>query len=258
MCEEQKHPCEKCNGRGQVTFGYTYTRTGVCFKCNGKGYFKTSSQHRAKQREQRKARQEEASDTNWEIFEACEPEVAEFINKNYENNSFLSSLREQARKRGDLSPKQIEAVHKNIDRQKSWEQKCEKPAGYEVDLTAVFEKFAAAQASGLKRPKLRLENFCFSLATGGKNAGAIYVKDGPQYEDTYLGKIFNDGVFFKSRECTNEQVEELQAISKNVLEAAVAYGRKTGNCSCCGRLLTNKESIELGIGPICLSKWGMQ
>ena len=32
---------------------------------------------------------------------------------------------------------------------------------------------------------------------------------------------------------------------------------KTGNCSCCGRHLENKESVELGIGPICRSKWGL-
>lgn len=33
-------------------------------------------------------------------------------------------------------------------------------------------------------------------------------------------------------------------------------GRRTGTCSCCGRLLTNPESVELGIGPICREQWG--
>jgi len=39
------------------------------------------------------------------------------------------------------------------------------------------------------------------------------------------------------------------------LAAAIAYGRETG--SCCGRELTNKVSIDLGIGPICREKWGL-
>lgn len=39
-------------------------------------------------------------------------------------------------------------------------------------------------------------------------------------------------------------------------EAATAYGKATGQCSCCGRELTNEESIARAIGPICLSKWG--
>jgi hypothetical protein len=39
------------------------------------------------------------------------------------------------------------------------------------------------------------------------------------------------------------------------LEDAQAFGKLYGWCCCCGRRLTNEESIELGIGPICRSKW---
>lgn len=35
------------------------------------------------------------------------------------------------------------------------------------------------------------------------------------------------------------------------VEEAAAYGRRTGRCMCCGRTLTNPESIAAGIGPIC-------
>lgn len=41
--------------------------------------------------------------------------------------------------------------------------------------------------------------------------------------------------------------------------AATAYGLQTGVCSCCsccGRELTNKLSVELGIGPVCREKFG--
>lgn len=39
------------------------------------------------------------------------------------------------------------------------------------------------------------------------------------------------------------------------VEEASAYGHLTGRCGCCGRLLTNEESIERGIGPICFEKY---
>ena len=34
-------------------------------------------------------------------------------------------------------------------------------------------------------------------------------------------------------------------------EIAAAFGRRTGRCMMCGRTLTNPESIDAGIGPIC-------
>lgn len=39
------------------------------------------------------------------------------------------------------------------------------------------------------------------------------------------------------------------------LDEAKAYGKVTGTCCNCGRLLTNEESIEAGIGPICAGKF---
>jgi len=39
------------------------------------------------------------------------------------------------------------------------------------------------------------------------------------------------------------------------LDQAKEYGKVTGTCCNCGRLLTNEDSIEAGIGPICASKF---
>ncbi len=39
------------------------------------------------------------------------------------------------------------------------------------------------------------------------------------------------------------------------LEKAMAYGRKTGICMMCSKRLTNAESVERGIGPICAGKF---
>lgn len=42
---------------------------------------------------------------------------------------------------------------------------------------------------------------------------------------------------------------------KMTLEEAKEYGLQTGVCVCCGRTLTDPESVERGIGPICLTKY---
>jgi hypothetical protein len=40
-------------------------------------------------------------------------------------------------------------------------------------------------------------------------------------------------------------------------EMGLSFARESGRCCVCGRLLTTPDSIEKGIGPVCLRKWGM-
>lgn len=42
---------------------------------------------------------------------------------------------------------------------------------------------------------------------------------------------------------------------KMTIEQAMAHGSLYGQCAACGRLLSNDESIELGIGPVCRDKY---
>lgn len=84
--------------------------------------------------------------------------------------------------------------------------------------------------------------------TEGKWAGYIFVKLGlggphgePRWEriplrnvQTILNKIEKDGP----------------------KEAMLRYGKELGHCGHCGRTLTNPESIEAGIGPVCRGKMG--
>jgi hypothetical protein len=124
-----------------------------------------------------------------------------------------------------------------------------------LNLEGITAAFAKAKQNGIKRPKVRLlagaHTYEFSRAPdNGKNAGAIYVTS---YGD-YLGKIV-EGKFIPVSVCSREQVSEVLIGSSDPLAAAVAYGRRYDICSCCGRPLSNAESIELGIGPICRSKF---
>ena len=100
---------------------------------------------------------------------------------------------------------------------------------------------------------LRFLGAAVSFVPKGPNAGCLYVKDGSQY----LGKVTLAGEFRAAYGIQAEPViEALLAAQEDPEAAAIAYGRETGSCSCCGRELTNQQSIDLGIGPICLDRLG--
>ena len=124
-----------------------------------------------------------------------------------------------------------------------------------VDLSRIREMFEVAVSNGHQKPVYRAEGLKISLAPAtGRNAGALYVV--VIDDDAYQGKV--EGVTFKAvREAASSTVDALHRIAANPMEAAVRYGQKTGKCSCCGRKLTNKVSIEMGIGPICAETWGL-
>lgn len=48
----------------------------------------------------------------------------------------------------------------------------------------------------------------------------------------------------------------LSASSVMTLEDAQAFGRKFGICVRCGAVLTDDVSVEQGLGPVCIKKWG--
>jgi hypothetical protein len=48
----------------------------------------------------------------------------------------------------------------------------------------------------------------------------------------------------------------LRKIAENPYEASVLFGHKIGRCGICGKTLTDPESIEAGIGPVCAKKVG--
>lgn len=51
-------------------------------------------------------------------------------------------------------------------------------------------------------------------------------------------------------------MRNLRPEHKMTIEQAKEFGALYGTCCVCGRTLTNEESIEAGIGPICAGKEG--
>lgn len=175
------------------------------------------------------------------------PEI-KWIIAHASTNDFAFSLDKQLLRTGTLSEKQVAAVTGILSRQSA-----ATAVAVEVGSVAKMqEAFASAIESGLKRPKMRLSGFVLKLAPAtGRNKGAIYVTS----SDEYLGKIA-DGVFTPARDCDAAKQAEIVALCADPLAAAVAYGQQTGQCACCGRELTDPESISRGIGPICQERYG--
>ena len=48
----------------------------------------------------------------------------------------------------------------------------------------------------------------------------------------------------------------LDKIAVDPQAASVRYGHEIGACGVCGRTLTDSDSRERGIGPICAAKMG--
>lgn len=167
-------------------------------------------------------------------------------------SDFAASLLHQFDRNGRLSERQYDAAERMLAKVKANEERRAAPK-VEVDVSRIEMLLLTAKMSKLKHPKFRAEGLTFSLAgANSRNAGAVYVKSG----DEYVGKVMG-GRFHPVAATPEGTAEAIVRVAQDPRSAAVAYGRLTGNCACCGRELTDPKSVELGIGPICLSNWGL-
>jgi hypothetical protein len=164
-----------------------------------------------------------------------------------------------------MSESQVSWVYKIAEdvRQLRDEPKETKRQVRSTDASNVLASLAEARAKGIKKPILRFQRangveIQLKYMSVGKNAGGAWVT----MNNDLIGKIDDSGVFtFTGRPYTNQLIDEVFDVigsAHNDLEGALrSYGKMTSRCGCCGIPLTNKKSIELGIGPICLDKYGL-
>lgn len=277
--------CKACKGTGRFR-SYTGRDVGECFRCHGKGgkQFLTDAATRAHQTELRQARKAKAEDAYREEFKA---EIAWLDRtatrlatnrKTFEPSSFetfVLSLKEGLAKYGTLTDNQIEAIRKcmarDAERQATYQAEREQraQAAPAVDASPILAAFEHARANLItnaptendvgvlitRNPRLTLaagdppRAFVFSPAK--KDPSIVYVREG----ETYLGKI-SEGRFQRVRECSDVTEALVCEAAANPAEAAKAYGLHYSHCGICGRMLTNQESRERGIGPYCAARFG--
>jgi hypothetical protein len=261
-----REPCTKCHGTGFIA-AYAFREAGKCYQCDGAGFKEFKQPKEVRERNRTKAREskERRAQAAFDAFEAEHPIIAAWWTGS--TFPFAVLLREACMKYGKLTEgadgnggqlaAAYKCAHKFNEAKKARE--VQTAAAPTIDISGLERAFVTAQKNGLQRVKLRLLGNDIPLLfqpanehAKPENRGAVYVKNAESGE--YLGKI-KDGKFVKSRACSQEEYEAVIEACKAPEEAAVAFGRLTGNCSCCGRTLSNKLSVELGIGPICRGKF---
>lgn len=173
-------------------------------------------------------------------------------------NSFAESLLDQHAQGRAWSDKQIEAVKRmlaKVEANRKEKQAKADANAVAVDLSPIMAMFEHASGKGYKRPTYRAMDLVISKAPDtGRNAGSLYIKAD---DGEYQGKI-TGGKYYAAREVDAQYITKaLQAIAKDPRGEAIKYGQRTGKCSACNRPLTNHDSIDQGIGPICADKMGL-
>jgi hypothetical protein len=162
-------------------------------------------------------------------------------------SSFAVSLATQYRTRGSLSPKQIDSAKSMKAKMDARQPKTPGEDGKDtgIDLSAIPSGYYAVPG-GDTRLKVRIAHG----KPGSKWEGWTFVSDGAAY-----GQRRNYGAQKPGSQYKGDIGEALQKILADPFEAQKAYGRLTGTCGACHRLLEDEDSISKGIGPICEMKW---
>lgn len=247
-------PCKRCGGTGRFTF---YSgMAGTCFLCKGEGkqYFKNSAEDRAQAREKAQARKDAEQARNAEEFAQAYPEAWGWMLANPQFE-FASAMADAVRKYGSLTDRQMAAVEKCVESSKARlaareaERVARVTSAPVVDTERLEKAFSTARSAGLLRPKITMGGMVVKPAA--RHEGVLYVTEHGQY----LGKVMG-GRFLKVRDCGDEQAAKVAALINDPKAAAEAYGKETGVCCICSRTLTDPNSIERGIGPICADRFG--
>lgn len=196
-----------------------------------------------------------ARDETFALWARSNPEMAQWLDdKAAAGNTFAASVRGGICRFGQPTPKQAAAVLRAMgeDRQRAAGAL---PAAQQVATAdTIRAALARAAESGLKRPRLRCGAVHFDWAgEKSRNPGCIYVV--LSAAELYLGKITPAGELLPSREARQEHIDTVMQIAADPLTAAVEHGRLTGACACCGRPLSDAESVARGIGPVCARRF---
>jgi len=180
-------------------------------------------------------------------------------------NNFFKSLLSQYSQRHYLSVNQYkplerryyESLAASAESEVIAESGKSKPTQPNNRWQPIFTKFDAAISNGVKNPRIRLGDYKFKLITepSNRNVGYVYI-----YHDDnagYVGKLSAVGQFYAYDYQSQQLAPKLLKLIDNIDAELTAYGHRTGACSCCGRTLTAKASIDLGIGPVCAENFGL-
>src|SRR5262245_90304 len=113
------------------------------------------------------------------------------------------------------------------------------------------------------RVELADDNF-FSYFKGQLIVGYLQGSDNVN-DYRWIGRVDDKGELhlfskvraFESPERIARFRRAFEILNAGVEQAGQTYARQSGNCWRCGRLLTNPERLDTGIGPVCAKRFGV-
>jgi len=165
-----------------------------------------------------------------------------YLQEHLSGNTFACDLVNKKK----LSDKQIAWIHylatENLQESLSKEK-------IEGEFLFLVEKMYSAVKGKVRNLKLRLPGVTLSTVSRGHNVGCVYIFE----NDIYAGKITDRGIL--QAKVSEDTRNILLDANDNLLQLAKIYGHETGNCSVCGRTLSDPLSVQMGIGPICAERF---
>lgn len=166
-------------------------------------------------------------------------DAKEYLQKCMTHSTFAMDLVSKNK----LSEKQIAWIH-YLATQSKIDSETPAENGEYYDL--VTKMYTAG--SHRSKFQVRLPGVTISTVNRGANVGCLYVFE----NNNYVGKITHQGVLIGN---VSEDVKNiLEDANENLLRLAKIYGHETGNCSLCGRTLSDPLSVQMGIGPVCAKR----
>lgn len=201
-------------------------------------------------------------------------------------STFLGSLRDQAAAKGSLTMNQFDkaedAWQQAIDFEESALAAFNAEVSRKVDAIAAAKGYAPVAADAPKAEPATtgkaIPNGYYTVVLDDGSHVTFRVQDGwtpehkakgtqivgylagPDNGSDYVKFAFLDGAklatWTRYRGKLARQEAAFKVLAGDFDAAGRAYAVKSGNCYRCNRLLTEPESIERGIGPVCIDKIG--
>jgi len=242
--------CPKCRGSG--TWGFSNYRGPLsCFGCKGTGKvlrapgYEIAKAQRAKAAARKALEAAQALEANRAAISAAHPaeiaSLAAYRAQSRYRSDFMDSLASQFARTGHLSTGQLEALTRGIEKQK---ERALAQDGAPLVILARIEKFSRVDNLALHLGACKVVQF-------GSGAVAVVA---PDFGGGTFAIIEHGGKLRRMRGLTDEMLALLLEVEKDGIEAVKRIGRATGRCCVCARKLTDENSIEAGIGPICAER----
>lgn len=160
-------------------------------------------------------------------------------------NSFHESLLDQLRRRGSLSDKQVLAVMRDIEKAERTQQ-----------VAANAEALGVPRQQGkpaVTEPGVYEKDGVVYVVKFNKEKTSLYAKRIRELNST---RITEAGTVVEIEfDYVAGAVYKLAPEDKMPLDKAKEYTIRYGRCIVCGRFLKKAESVERGIGPVCIKSF---